>query len=153
MSLELARARVHARGMSILVGTVDANGAPACCRGVGLVADPDLTKATVFVPLATSRDMIANAAATKRIAVMSSQVVDHTSYQLKGHIRALRLATDDEMMAVRANVMAFADLIIRIGMSPRVARSITYDPAFAIEFDVEEIYDQTPGPNAGRCVQ
>lgn len=153
MSLELARAHVQVRGMSVLVGTVDASGTPACCRGVGLVADPDLTRATVFVPLATSRDVIANAAATKRVAVMASQVIDHTGYQIKGHIRALRLATDDETMAVRAYLMAFADLIIRIGMSPRVARGITYEPAFAIEFDVKEIYDQTPGPNAGRCVQ
>ena len=139
--------------MSILVGTVDASGAPACCRGVALVADDALTTATVFVPLATSRDVVANAAATKRIAVMSSHVIAHTAVQLKGHIRALRLATDQEAMAVRSYLMAFADWIIHIGMAPRLARAITHEPAFAIDFAIEEIYDQTPGPKAGECVR
>jgi hypothetical protein len=139
--------------MSILVGAVDASGAPACCRGVGLVADDALTTATVFVPLATSRDVVASAAATKRIAVVSSHVIDHTSFQLKGRIRALRLTTDEEVMTVSENVSAFADLIIHIGMAPRLARSITQEPAFAIDFSIDEIYDQTPGPNAGVCAR
>lgn len=153
MSLDLARGRVQRRGMSILVGTVDATGAPACCRGVALLADEALTTATVFVPLATSRDIVANAAATKRIAVMTSHVIEHTGIQLKGRIRALRLATDRETMTVREDVMAFADWIIHIGMAPRLARAITYEPAFAIDFDVDEVYDQTPGPRAGACVR
>lgn len=139
--------------MSVLVGAVDAAGAPSCCRGLAVSADDALTSATVFVPLATSRDIVAGAAATKRIAVVVAHVIDHNAFQLKGRIRALRLATDAEAMTIRANLNAFADLLIHIGMAPRLARSITHEPAFAIDFDVDEVYDQTPGPNAGVCVR
>lgn len=139
--------------MSILVGAVDASGMPACCRGLAVVADDALSTATVFVPLATSRDIVAAAAATKRIAVVTAHVIDHNAFQLKGRIRALRLATDAEAMTIRANLNAFADLLIHIGMAPRLARSITHEPAFAIDFDIDEVYDQTPGPNAGACAR
>jgi hypothetical protein len=139
--------------MSILVGAVDRSGHPSCCRGVGLITDESLGSATVFVPLATSRDVVANAAASKRLAVVASHVIDHVGYQLKGRVRALRLATEEEGAAIRRHIGAFSDEIIGIGMAPRLARSITQWPAFVIEIDVEELYDQTPGPNAGVSVR
>jgi hypothetical protein len=153
MPLDSIHARVNAPGMSILVGSVDRSGHPACCRGVGLVTDDGLGSATVFVPLATSRDVVANAAASKRLAIVASHVIDHIGYQLKGRVRALRLATEAEGAVIRRHIGAFADEIIGIGMAPRLARSITQSPAFAIEIDVEELYDQTPGPKAGVSVR
>jgi hypothetical protein len=50
---------------------------------------------------------------------------------------------------VKSRLEAFVDVIERIGVPKRTARTLAHWPAFAIEIRVEEIFDQTPGPNAG----
>jgi hypothetical protein len=136
-------------GQSILVGTVDAKGAPSCCRGLALRSEDDLAHATVFVPMATSRDTIANLATTRRIAVVSNRPLDHCTTQLKGTAGTVRLATNDEAPFVRGSLGAFKQVLEVIGLPHQVSERVGYWPAFAIEFSVEEIYEQTPGPRAG----
>ncbi len=69
-------------GTSVLVGSADSNAVPACCRGIAVSTDQTLARATVYVPVATSRDVVANAATTKRLAVMITRVVEHVGVQL-----------------------------------------------------------------------
>ena len=137
------------RHMSILVGTVDAKGVPACCRAVGLISNDDLATVTVFVPMATSRDVIANVAATKRIAVSSTHPPTHLSMQIKGTSTNVRLATDEEESMIRDRVDGLAHSLHLIGIPRRVVRSLNHWPAFAIEIAVDELFEQTPGPHAG----
>ncbi len=140
-------------GMSILVGAVDGEGVPSCCRGMALVPHDDRRMATVYVPLATSRDIVAAAASTRRIAVVASQPVEHTSVQLKGTVKNLRLADESEAALVDQRLAAFADVLARIGTPRQIARSFNHWPAFAIEFEVEETFEQTPGPKAGEPIR
>lgn len=139
--------------MSVLVGTADDAGMPACCRGIALVPDENLSSAVVYVPVATSRDVVANAATTKRLAVMASHPIDHISIQLKGTVQNVRLAREDEAALVRVRLEAFVDVLDRIGVPRQIARSIRHWPAFALEMKVDEIYDQTPGPKAGAAIR
>ena len=139
--------------MSILVGSADASGGPACCRGVALVPAPDLATATVYVPVATSRDVLANAATTKRLSVVSSHPIDHTSVQLKGIVQNIRLARDDEAPLVRGRLGEFVNVLAQIGVPRQLASSMSCWPAFALEMSVEELYDQTPGPKAGTAIR
>jgi hypothetical protein len=81
--------------MSILVGTVDPSGWPAC-RGVALVVHPDREGVTVYVPVATAAETVANIASNGRLAVVSSNPVSHSSVQLKGRACAVRVAGEDE---------------------------------------------------------
>jgi hypothetical protein len=136
-------------GTSVLIGTVDANGAPATCRGIALVSADGCATATVYAPMATSQQTIANLAATGRLAVVACHPIDHCATQLKGHSRAVRLATDEEGAFVRRRLEEFADVLDQIGTPRRVTRRLAHWPAFAIEMQVDEIYDQTPGPKAG----
>lgn len=140
-------------GTSVLVGSSDANAVPACCRGIAVSTDGSVARATVYVPVATSRDVIANAATTKRLAVMITRVVEHVGVQLKGTVEAIRMAADDEAPFVRRRLNEFADVLDDIGLPRRVFRSVSHWPAFAIELNVEEVYDQTPGPRAGACIR
>lgn len=143
------RLRANEPGASILVGSVDAAGVPACCRGIALVANDACSSATVYVPLSTSRDIVANAATTRRLAVVASHVIDHASIQLKGTVREIRLAGAAEESLVNERLEAFAASLDRIGLPRRITRSFSHWPAFAIDLSVDEIYDQTPGPKAG----
>lgn len=140
-------------GTSVLVGSADANAVPACCRGIAVSTDGTLARATVYVPVATSRDVIANAATTKKLAVMITRVVEHVGVQLKGTVEAIRMAADDEGPFVRRRLQEFAEVLDEIGLPRRVFLSINHWPAFAVEIAVEEIYDQTPGPMAGSCIR
>ena len=140
-------------GTSVLVGSADAGAVPACCRGIAVSTDATLARATVYVPVATSRDVIANAATTKKLAVMITRVVEHVGVQLKGTVEAIRMAADDEAPFVRRRLQEFAEILDEIGLPRRVFLSVNHWPAFAVEIAVGEVFDQTPGPRAGSSVK
>ncbi|HVR41194.1 MAG TPA: hypothetical protein VMU84_19020 [Thermoanaerobaculia bacterium] len=152
MTSERARAATL-WGRSLLVGTVDAKGIPACCRAVGVRSNDDLATITVFVPVATSRDVIANIASTRRIAVVTSFPPDHVSVQLKGTTTGVRLAADDDEAFTRGCVDAFAEILHDLGIPRRIVRSFNHWPAFAIDMTVDEVFEQTPGPKAGTALR
>jgi hypothetical protein len=136
-------------GTTVLVATVDTQGAPWCARGIALTSNDDLATITVYVPMATGQQVIQHAAVTHRLAVAATHPLEHLSIQLKGTITNTRIARDDEKPFVRERVMAFADALDEMGVPRRLGRSATHWPAFAVEMRVEEIFDQTPGPKAG----
>jgi hypothetical protein len=136
-------------GTSIFVGTVAGDGTPLCCRAIALRADEDLAVATVYVPIATSRDTLANLAISGRLAVAVTKPIEHTTIQLKGTSTMARLARADEEAFVRSRLDGLADVLDRLGVPRRVTRSFAQWPAFAIEMRIDQIFDQTPGPRAG----
>lgn len=136
-------------GLSILVGTADRQGVPSCCRAIAVASDDDLETLTIYVPVATSQDTIRNIALTGRIAVAASNPVDNCSTQIKGTTTETRLAREDENELVRRRFEAFAAVLDRIGVPRRLTRSVAHWPAFAITLRVEQVFDQTPGPQAG----
>ncbi len=140
-------------GAAILVATVDTQGAPWSCRGFALKSDDALASVTVYVPMATSQQLIQHVAVTGRLAIASVLIIEHLSFQLKGTTRAARAAREDEAPFVRARLEAFADVLEELGVPRRRTRSFTHWPAFALEMNVDEIFDQTPGPNAGARVR
>ncbi len=145
--------RCFGAGMSILVATVDSRGTPSCCRGVALTSSDDLETATVYVPMATSQEIIRDVATTRRIAVTANEPIGHVSLQLKGTSESARLARDDEAAFVRARVDAYADVLDSIGIPRRITRAMAYWPAFAIDMRIDQIFEQTPGPKAGTRVR
>jgi hypothetical protein len=136
-------------GVSVIVGSVDTEGNPSCCRAVGLRSDDELASVTVFVPMATSKETIANVAATGRLAVVTTHPISHCATQLKGVVEQTRLARDEEQSFVVAHLDGFGGVLNAIGYPLRVTRSVVHWPAFALEMRVEEIYEQSPGPKAG----
>jgi hypothetical protein len=137
-------------GLSVIVGTVDAQGVPATCRAVAVASDDGLETLRVYVPIATSHTLIGNLATTKQLAVATTHPLTNAATQVKGTAIETRLARDDESAYVRSRLEAFADVLESIGVPRRLTRSVAHWPAFAIRLRVEQIFEQTPGPNAGR---
>lgn len=135
--------------MSIIVGTVSAEKLPACCRAIAIKADDELRTFTVYVPVSTSQETIANVASTRRIAVVCSRPLTHSTIQLKGSVREVRLAGEGERAFVSGRLAAFIEELRDLGFPHQGIASLAHWPAFAIEATVEETYEQTPGPNAG----
>lgn len=142
-------ARCLEPGLSILVGTVDAHGAPLCCRAIAVASKDDLATVTVYVPVATSHETIQNLATTRRLAIAATHPFSNCATQLKGTTTEVRLARSDEAPFVRRQLEAFAEMLEAIGVPRRLTRSVAHWPAFAITMGVEQIFEQTPGPNAG----
>ena len=136
-------------GRSILIGTVDALGEPHCCRAVALTGNGDLSRITVYVPVDTAQQVVADVATTHRVAVVATQPLDHSTVQFKGSTRAVRLAGEDERELVAARMEQFADILETIGVPRATTERVSRWPAYAIEMDVEAVFDQTPGPRAG----
>jgi hypothetical protein len=135
------------------VGTVSTSGIPAGCRAVGAVTSDELKTLTVYVPIATSREVLANIAANKRLALVATYPPDHSTVQVKGRTTGVRLAADAEEALVRARLELFAASLDHLGIPRRVTMAINHWPAFAIDFTIEEIFEQTPGPKAGTPIR
>jgi len=137
-------------GVSVIVGSVDADGNPACCRAVGLRSDDNnVERVTVFVPTSTGKETVENVAATKRLAVVTTHPISHCATQLKGRVEKTRLARDDEEAFIIQHFAGFGGVLNTIGYPPRLTKSVVRWPAYALEMHVEEIYEQSPGPKAG----
>jgi hypothetical protein len=136
-------------GTAIVMASVDARKVPSCCRATALASTDGAATVTVYVPLATSHDVLRNIATTRRVAITSTNPLDHCSTQLKGVTVDARLARDDEAAFVRGRRDALADSLDAIGVPRRIGQNVNCWPAFAVTVHVDEIFDQTPGPNAG----
>jgi hypothetical protein len=136
-------------GMSIVVGSVDANGVATCCRGVAVATSDEFDTVTIYVPVATSQETLANVATTRRLALLCTNPLDHLSIQMKGVSRGVRVAGDAEAPLLKQRLEEWVGVLDAIGVPKHITRSSTHWPAFAIDMSVEEIFDQTPGPKAG----
>lgn len=136
-------------GVSVIVGTVDADGIPTCCRGIAVASRDDFDTVTVYVPAATGQETVANVATTRRVAISCSRPLSHETIQIKGVTRGVRLAPPTDEPLVRERLEQLGDVLEQIGFPRKVTSSVTCWPAFAIDVSVEQVFDQTPGPNAG----
>jgi hypothetical protein len=131
------------------MASVDAQKVPSCCRAVAVASDDNTETLTVFVPMATSHEVLRNVATTRRVAITVTDPLTHTSTQLKGISVDVRLAREDEATFVRARLDATAEGLAAIGIPRRVTQNVGCWPAFAVTARIEDVFDQTPGPNAG----
>jgi hypothetical protein len=136
-------------GTSIVVGTIDRQGVPTVCRAAAVMSDDGLATLRVYLPVATSHATIQNLAATRRLAVTVMHPVDNNATQLKGSLVDVRLAADDEAGFVRGRFNVLTDVLDRLGVPRRLSQSLCFWPAFAVRMQVEQMFEQTPGPQAG----
>jgi hypothetical protein len=141
--------RAFEPGTTVIVASADAHNVPSCCRAMAVSSTDNAATATVYMPLATSHDVLRNVATTRRLAITATNPLDHSSTQLKGVSLDVRLAREDEAAFVRARRDGFADSLDAIGIPRRVTQNVNCWPAFAVTIRVDEIYEQTPGPKAG----
>lgn len=138
-----------AEGTSVIVGTVGSNGSPGVCHGLALAGTDDLSRITVYLPVATSHDVVMHVASTRRIAISASHPIGHVTVQVKGTTGDVRIASESERPFIDARMEAYASVLDQLGVPKRITRSVVRWPAFAVDVNVEEVFDQTPGPRAG----
>lgn len=134
---------------SIVVATQNGALVPAIAHAFGLRCDAPAGRVFVYMPTQWSGPTLDNLQKEPRIAITSGLPSTHRTIQLKG--RAVRVAPtpEDERARVDARFAAFMDECERSGMPRRLLARVTVWPSTTVEVDVDEIFDQTPGPGAG----
>jgi hypothetical protein len=139
-------------GVSILVGSRDAELRPAGVRGFGARVGNDRTTLTVHLPDVNSGRVIANVRENGLIAVTFSRPIDHRAIQVKGTAIAVRGSNDEDRRTQEQYRAAFMEQVYAVGMPRAVMRRVVYWPSTAVEFVVEGLFIQTPGPSAGKSL-
>ena len=139
-------------GVSLLVGTRDANLRPFALRGMGVKVHADRNTLTVFIPDPTGKRTLADLRDNGRIALTFTRPIDHRSMQLKGKAIAFRAASEEERPLLESYVEGWARHLEVVGLPRAIGSRLTYWPATAVDVTIESSFHQTPGPSAGKSM-
>jgi hypothetical protein len=143
-------------GCATIVGLVSTDGAPFATRGWGtLVLSPAPARIRLLVgagPFARAGRR-AGDGSRFAMAVTGANVRTLRSVQVKGVGHDLEPPTADDLVrSVRFCAEFFADIEATDGIPPSLMGRLVPADLLAVTVDVDEVYDQTPGPGAGAKV-
>jgi len=134
-----------------MVGTRDASLMPECTRAWGIhVAGRDTV--TIFLSETIAGKTITNLRENGMIAVTCTRPTDHITCQLKGRVRSIKPVTSVERDLSRQWHLDFNAELRAIGLSSKLSEAWIVEPTVAVEITVSDVFDQTPGPGAGRKI-
>jgi hypothetical protein len=93
--------------------------------------------------------MRANLESNGAIAATFSLPTTYRAAQLKGHVVAIREPSSEQLAAADDHARAFSREAEAVGLPPGFGLRLMEPRLVAVSFRVSEVYDQTPGPNAG----
>ncbi|MEZ4554299.1 MAG: pyridoxamine 5'-phosphate oxidase family protein [Dehalococcoidia bacterium] len=138
-------------GVAVSVATADVSGRPHLNTAWGPRVSPDGATASVFIDRARSQFTLEDVDTTKRIAMTVGDPVSYRSIQLKGTATGVVLEPDgDDRDWVRLHREAFMVSAALVGDPPALLRNLWTEDVVRIDFAIEQAFDQTPGPDAGR---
>ena len=146
------------RGCALTVGTVGPDGAPHASRGWGLTLTATATSPVRLLLDADDDATLANLERTDRhggrIAITGADVRTLRSFQLKGRVVAIEAVTEaDHEKADRYCDDFFTDILVTDGTPRALTERLRPARFVACTVEVEEAFDQTPGPQAGSPVE
>jgi hypothetical protein len=134
------------------LGTRDDQLRPTHTVAVGAIVHDDRRTVTVLVPTSRATRILPQLETNGRLCLAIGQF-SHEAYQLKGTY--LSTGPTDAGDLARQEIYRqalFADAL-RVGYPEEIARpfilGFAYTPSVAITFRAEEVFLQTPGPDAG----
>ena len=142
-------------GVSVVVGTRDADLVPEITRAWGLLVSKDRKSISLCVPFATTHKTFDNLAGNGQMAVCCSLPTSYKTVQMKGQCIGTADPSRADLAAVKRHRETFGRLNKRIGIPRKHSetfwqRELETSPGLVkIRFVPEQIFDQTPGPAAG----
>jgi len=158
MSIELSAEQVaFLQGpVSINVAATGRDGWPRVCRAQGCVVARDRRMVTVLLSARRGREVLDALDAGSGIAAVFSRPATHATLQLKAG-QASRAALNATLKACNTRyAQQFADELVGLGYGADLGQGIVNLMATsdltALRFAPEIVFDQTPGPAAGRVL-
>ncbi len=147
-------------GCALIIGIVSGDGEPFALRGWGLTVlgerAPEPTSSLRVRVLVDSQDPTATDLLETgcSIAITAANVITLRSVQLKGRVVAVEATTDADRAKQDDYTEQFFGDIVRSEQTPRSLlegfRPLDIAPCIV---RVDELFDQTPGPDAGARIQ
>jgi len=141
------------RSLPGFMATRDGENRPTACESILLELDPETGVGEVAAAARYARQMTANLRDNGRFALVVSRVWhDHRSAQIKGRCLGVQGPLQSPER-VRPAIEGFAVMLETFNLPPRVVRDFRANEAdrwYLVRVQVEEVFDQTPGPGAGK---
>jgi len=139
-------------GASLVVGTVDGDLLPDATRAWGAWVLHDPERVRFLVPDRSQRT-IANTGDGGLVALTASDVATHRSIQLKGRAIRVEAATRDDLDLGAQYVREFFACVHETeAIDITLLEKAVPSGYVAVEIVVDAMFDQTPGPAAGRAL-
>lgn len=150
--MSLAHQRLVESGPAVFVGSVGEGLRPSCVRGYGASVTHEGRRLRVLLRAEQSARVLADLAHNPRVAVTLSMPSTFRSLQIKGEVlsRQAPSAFDREVGAVWRE--AFIEEATSVGFPREGVQRMRSEPTVVLEVAVTALFDQTPGPGAGRAV-
>lgn len=137
-------------GVAVIMATCDERMRPQISRAWGpRIGEGGETLTACFEARGGSPTQ-ANLERGGTVAVTFSQPSSYRTVQMKGRCTEIRELDEADHGAVDAHVEAFSIEVVTVGLTAASARRFVAPHLAAMTISIDEIYDQTPGPNAGQ---
>jgi len=139
--------------VSMNVASRDGHNQPAVARAFGCRIPPDRRQIVVFLHVPRSTALLAALRESGVMALVFSRPSTHETYQFKGRFLGTGQLTDDDRAVAARYRTALAEELGSIGFPPKFTGAMVPEAAddlVAVQFEPAEVFDQTPGPQAGR---
>jgi hypothetical protein len=138
-------------GVAVGVATRDGDLRPEFARGWGPEVSADGRSLRLCVSAPEGSRMRANLDSNGAVAVGFSPPTIARAVQVKGAVVAAREPEAADLERVERHVRSFVAEAVRIGAPPELSeRMFVGTGLVAVEVSIDEVFDQTPGPTAGR---
>jgi hypothetical protein len=149
--LDAALAAFVHSGVAVVVATRDASLAPTVTRGWGPEVSSDGRSLTLCVDARSGSETRANLEGNGSIAVSFSPPTIARALQVKGVVSRLGEPAAEELERAQRHLEAFCAEVEQVGIVAALPRRMFGGADLvSVTLSVDELFDQTPGPTAGR---
>jgi hypothetical protein len=139
-------------GVGIHIGTRNDRLEPNGARAISVAVDADGRHFLVYLAKAAAARVLPDLEANGQAAVVFARPVDERACQVKALFVSRRAARPAERVAAQAQWDAFLRNLAHIGIPPESVRSWLSTAQVAIRLKATAVFEQTPGPDAGKAL-
>jgi hypothetical protein len=136
---------------SVVIATRDADRTPDVVRGWAPQINADCGAIDVFVGREPARRLIDNVNDNGAMALAVCNVNTFQALQLKGTCTEIGEPSTEDSERVRDHIDQFAVSVAQIGFSEQAMRAVGVSDVIRLRFVPDFLFDQTPGPEAGKA--
>lgn len=128
---------------------------PSGCRGFAPRLTPDRARLTLYVRQQEADQLLQDVQIQDVVAVVFCLPETEAAIQIKGRQVRVAPVTPDEADQVMRYCQTFVDGIVKLGYDRQFGETYMHvDPTrlMAVSFTPEQVFEQTPGPRAGRAM-
>jgi len=134
----------------VSVGTCSDELMPNGVRGWGPKVSGDGTSVLLFIDRPAAAEAVTNLRDNGRIAVCFVDVLTLRSVQVKGRCVEVGDPSAEDWPAIEQHRLGFSEAVETLGYPKHIMRNLWSTQVIKVRFVVEQIFDQTPGPGAGK---